>query len=53
MAVDIYTRASATKAKRTSRIITLAGGRYAVAGVPGVYSTEQAEALARRMGDRE
>lgn len=45
----MYTRANANKAKPSSRIITLPGGQFAVAGRTGVYSKAEAEKLAAQL----
>lgn len=48
---DLYTRATANKAKLSTRIIMMPGGKYAVTGVPGLFSLEEAKKMDAKLAE--
>jgi hypothetical protein len=48
-AIDLYTRGAIKRVLQPTRIITLPGGMYAVAGVKGLYSKAEAERIAAKL----
>jgi hypothetical protein len=49
MALDPYTRGTVKRTGKPSRVITMPGNVYAVAGVKGLYTKTEAEALAAKL----